>query len=288
MTPPELPSRRYGGKVADPSRWESFAPRVGDIVVSTPTKSGTTWVQGILALLISGDPQVDADISNKSPWLDISIPDVKEVLERLEAQGHRRHIKTHTPLDGIPIWPELRYISVYRHPIDVHFSFRKHITNMNENVLEECFPEDLSEGFRIFLEGEHRDGASLASIIDHYRSALALEPRENFLRLHYANMLRDLPGAFRRIADHVGITHPPDLEEELIEAATFKNMKSNAGRFELAVGQNFWTNDANFFDSASSNKWLGKLTEEDLAAYDVRTSELIGEGEREWLEWGES
>jgi len=283
---PTPPSRRYGGKIADMSRWDIFAPRIGDIVVSTPTKSGTTWIQGILALLISGDPEVNADLTTKAPWLDINTPDVSDVMAQLEAQDHRRQIKTHTPLDGIPIWSELRYISVYRHPIDVHFSFRKHVSNMNETVLEECFPGDLSDGFRIFLEGEHRDGASLASIIDHYRSALALDAHENFLRLHYADMTDDLQGAFRRIATHVGISYPPDLEAKLIQAATFKNMKANANRFALAAGQNFWTNDAAFFDSATSNKWLGKLTKQDLAAYDARMSDLLSTQERQWLEWG--
>lgn len=268
------------------SRWGVFTPRIGDIVVSTPTKSGTTWIQGILALLISGDPAVDANVATKAPWLDINTPDVHDVMARLEAQDHQRQIKTHTPFDGIPMWSELRYLSVYRHPIDVHFSFRKHVSNMNETVLEDCFPKNLSEGFRIFLEGEHRDGASLASIIDHYRSALALEVNENLLRLHYADMTDDLPNAFRRIASHVGISHPPELEARLIQAATFKNMKANANRFAIAAGQNFWTNDASFFDSASSNKWLGKLTKEDCAAYDARMSNPLGDCERQWLEWG--
>lgn len=286
ISAPLLPTRRYTSKIADPSRWEAFKPRVGDIVVSTPTKSGTTWIQGILALLISGDPKVDADVTNKAPWLDISIPELDKVMAQLEAQDHRRQIKTHTPLDGIPIWPDLRYITIFRHPIDIHFSFRKHLSNMNEDVLKECFPDDLSEGFRIFLQGKHRDGASLASIIDHYRSALAFDAHENCLRLHYADLLRDLHGAFARIAKHVGISHSQNLTEQLIQAATFKNMKANADRFALAAGQGFWTKDASFFDSASSNKWLGKLTEADLAAYDAKMMELLNADERFWLEWG--
>jgi aryl sulfotransferase len=44
-------------------------PRQGDIVVCAAPKSGTTWCQGILALLISGNPEVDADILNNAPWL---------------------------------------------------------------------------------------------------------------------------------------------------------------------------------------------------------------------------
>lgn len=182
-------------------------------------------------MLIAADPDVDANVSENAPWLDINTPELAQVLRRLQAQKHQRQIKTHTPLDGIPIWPELNYISVFRHPIDVHFSFRKHVSNMKETVLADCFPEDASEGFRIFIQGNHQDGASLAFIIDHYSSSLAFAARRNFLCLHYADMIADLGAAIHKIAAHVGVSHPPDLMARLLKAATFKNMKANADRF---------------------------------------------------------
>lgn len=283
---PKPPTRQYKGKITDPTRWDGFKPRVGDIVVSTPPKSGTTWVQGILALLISGDPLVNADVTNNAPWFDINVRDLNEVIAKLDAQNQRRQIKTHTPFDGIPVWPDLRYLSIYRHPIDVHFSFRKHLANMTEDVLGEVYPKDISAGFRIFLEGDHFDGASLSTVISHYRSALELEPFGNLLRLHYADMRRDLPGGIARIAQHVGISHPDDVIASLIDAASFENMKANADRFAVAAGNGFWRNDADFFDSATSNKWIGILTDDDLAAYDARMSELLNPEKRRWLEWG--
>lgn len=286
LGPPDLPSRDYPGKLAAPSRWYAFTPRAGDIVVSTPPKSGTTWVQGILVLLISGDPEVDAAVARIAPWIDIDTPEQDAILAAFDRQSQRRQLKTHTPFDGIPVWSGLRYISVYRHPIDMHFSFRSHVYNMRKEVLRDCFPANISEGFRIFLEGEHRDGASLTSIVDHYRSALARDARENFLRLHYADMVRDPAQAFRRIANHVGIFRPPELEAELLKAASFANMKANAGRFAVAARQGFWRNDADFFDNGTSNKWEGRLAPEDLATYDARISALLAPDERRWLEWG--
>lgn len=91
----------------DMLRWGAFTARAGDIVVSAPPKSGTAWAQGIVAMLIAGDPDVDANISENAPWLDINTPELAQVLGRLQAQKHQRQIKTHTPLDGIPIWSEL-------------------------------------------------------------------------------------------------------------------------------------------------------------------------------------
>lgn len=149
---PDIPRRKaYVEDISDSTRWDAFEPRPGDIVVTTPPKSGTTWTQSILAMLIAGDPATDADTAYKSPWIDISVRSVEEVMERLAAQEHRRQVKTHTPFDGIPYWSGLRYISVYRHPIDVHFSFRKHNANMAIEALNPFFPEDVEESFAYFF-----------------------------------------------------------------------------------------------------------------------------------------
>jgi aryl sulfotransferase len=284
---PEPPRRTYVDGVSDSSRWAAFVPRPGDIVVSTPPKSGTTWMQGILAMIIAGDPEVDAQTSMRSPWIDITIREIGEVMARLEAQEHRRQVKTHTPFDGIPYWSELRYVTVYRHPIDVHFSYRKHHANMARDVGQAAMPDDPSESFRDFL-AETVDHRGLGPVIDHYRCTLAREPRENLIRLHYADMLRDLPGAVAKVAAHVGIDHPPDLLAAIAEAATFDRMKANASRFAPSAGQGFWKADSGFFDSAASGKWEGLLTEEDLAAYDAAMDAALTPEERAWLEWGDA
>ncbi|MFZ7089790.1 sulfotransferase domain-containing protein [Primorskyibacter sp. 2E233] len=285
LTPFEPAQTTYSGPESDPARWNSFEPRAGDIVVNTPPKSGTTWTQGILAMLISGQPDVDAQTSMKSPWIDMKLRPLEDVLARLAAQDHRRQVKSHTPFDGLPYWSELRYITVYRNPIDVHFSFRNHVRNMNIDLVDALYPDDPSESFRIFLRGDHGEG-SLAGVVNHYTQTLAREDRGNLLRLHYADMTRDLAAAVAKIADHVGITHPPELMAAIVDAARFDSMKANAHRFTPSAGQGFWKADAGFFDSATSNKWEGQLTKDDLAAYDAAISDLLTPEERVWLEWG--
>jgi hypothetical protein len=42
---------------------------------------------------------------------------------------HRRFIKTHTPLDGVPRRDEVTYIAVIRHPLDVALSNADHFEN---------------------------------------------------------------------------------------------------------------------------------------------------------------
>src|ERR1022692_2359371 len=113
---------RYQSPEEDSGRWSNFPFRDGDIVISTRSKTGTTWVQMICALLIFHAPELPAPIAQLSPWLDHLITPREEVYARLAAQQHRRFIKTHTPLDGIPLDPRATYIVTARHPLDTAVS----------------------------------------------------------------------------------------------------------------------------------------------------------------------
>ena len=57
----------------DSSRWEVYEPEVGDIVVTTSYKSGTTFTQQILYNMLvqntAGD-ETFPDLGSVSPWLD--------------------------------------------------------------------------------------------------------------------------------------------------------------------------------------------------------------------------
>ncbi len=99
-------------------------------------------------------------------------------------------------------------------------------------------------------------------------------------------MLRDLPHAFGQITKLIDVDHDAGVMNTLIEAARFDKMRANSDRFAPSAGQGFWKNDKNFFDSATSNKWDGKLTDAELAAYDFHMSQLLHPVERRWLEWG--
>src|SRR5436305_1286897 len=102
--------RRYAAGDADNARWDGFELRPGDIVISTPSKCGTTWTQQLCALLVFDGPDLPAPLSDLSPWLDQKTRTVDEVHRMLGAQPHRRFIKTHSPLDGVPDHPEVTYL----------------------------------------------------------------------------------------------------------------------------------------------------------------------------------
>ncbi|MEO0939005.1 MAG: sulfotransferase domain-containing protein [Pseudomonadota bacterium] len=285
--------RLYLGPLTDNRRWDWVALRASDVVVATPPKSGTTWMQTIVALLASGDPNVVTEPAVRMPWVDIRYREIDEVAARIGAMAGRRCLKSHTPLDGLPVEADAQFICVFRHPLDAHFSYRKHLKNLNmTHVFAHWFPEEDPDGvtFRRFLdggpEGYDGDAMPLAHILRHYAAARAAGARSNVSLFHYADMSRDLPGTFARVAALMGVSYPADVVKALIAAAGFDHMRANAARYAPGGGTGFMKDDAAFFDSGSSGKWEGKLSTAELAAYDAAMDAALDPEARAWLEFG--
>ena len=282
----------YLGPLTDNRRWDHVEIRPDDVFVVTPPKCGTTWMQTIVALLLSGDPEVETELSIKMPWIDIRFREISEVAARLEAMPHRRSMKSHTPMDGIPLHDTAQYFCVFRHPLDAHFSYRKHLKNLPLRWFDHWYPDEDPDGitFRRFLdggaEGFDGDAMTLAHILRHYQAAKALAARPNVTLFHYADMTRDLAGTFAAVAGMLGISHPAPVMQRLIDAATFENMKANAPRFAPAGGKGFMKSDSEFFHSGTSGKWYGELNAAELACYDTMMDAHLTPSARAWLEYG--
>lgn len=283
----------YLGPLTDNRRWDMVKIRPDDVIVVSPPKCGTTWMQTIVALLLSGDPEVETELSFKMPWVDIRVREMAEVAERLEAMTHRRSLKSHTPMDGLPLDGRAQYICVFRHPLDAHFSYRLHLRNLPMPFFGMWYPEDDPERvtFRRFLdggaEGFDGDAMPLAHILRHYKAAKALAARPNVTMLHYADMTRDLPATFAHLAKLLDAPHSDAVMERLIQTASFDNMRAKAERYAPAGGKGFMESDAAFFHSGSSGKWEGALSEAELSAYDAIMDAQLSPAERAWLEYGD-
>ena len=70
-----------------------------------------------------------------SPWIEWRRRPIEEIREALEAQTHRRFLKTHLPLDGLPYHANVRYICVSRDPRDVFMSFLNHYGNYTDDLM---------------------------------------------------------------------------------------------------------------------------------------------------------
>lgn len=83
----------------DSTIWNDFNFRNDDIVISSSAKSGATWLQQIIAQLLSNGEE-GMEVAEMSPWLDLRVPPKEVKLPMAEAQTHRRIADfIQTPID---------------------------------------------------------------------------------------------------------------------------------------------------------------------------------------------
>ena len=127
----------YRSLMTDNMRWDALELRAGDIIITTPSKCGMTWTQRLVSLLVFDGPDLPGPLSTVSPWFDQTIRSLDEVVAVLQAQQHRRFIKTHTPLDGLVLDDRVTYICVGRDPRDAAMSMLHQTENMDRDRVRE-------------------------------------------------------------------------------------------------------------------------------------------------------
>jgi aryl sulfotransferase len=293
---------RYRSDDEDSGRWEGFGFRPGDIVISTRSKSGTTWMQMICALLVFGTPELPEPIARLSPWLDWLVTPRDEIFARLGAQPHRRIIKTHTPLDGIPLDPAATYIVVGRHPLDMAVSLYYQGDNIDRDKLRLLTggkPEPdaaasparrpLHQWLLDWIDSQDRPDEqldSLPGVMWHLSDAWVrrTEPDDDgpaVILVHYADLAADLAGQMRGLARLLSVEIPNDRWPELIRAATFDEMRARASRNIPAPGGVLKDPEA-FFRRGRSGEGHEVLTEDEQARYYARAAQL---GPPDLLRW---
>lgn len=291
---PRVSGMRYTSDDEDSARWNGFPFRAGDIVISTRSKSGTTWMQMICALLIFRTPDLPAPLSTISPWLDWLIVPRDEVYARLEAQQHRRFIKTHTPLDGIPLDPRATYIVVARHPLDMAVSLFHQSENLDRHRIADLtgtpVPAQPAARARpplhdVLTSWIDRDVDpaealdSLPGVMWHLADAWRRRHEPNVVLVHYADLSADLAGEMTRIAGRLGLPAP---ESELVAAAGFARMRARAK--DLAPDPAGIMKDTSaFFRRGASGAGRELLTDAEFSHYLNRAAMMAPADLLTWL-----
>ena len=60
------------------------------------------------------------------PWVDLRVPPRQVKLPEIEAQTHRRFLKTHLPVDALVFSPKAKYLYIGRDGRDVMWSLHNH------------------------------------------------------------------------------------------------------------------------------------------------------------------
>lgn len=287
---------RYTSADEDSARWNGFPFRNGDIVISTRSKTGTTWVQMICALLIFQRPDLPDSLSNLSPWLDWLITPRNDVYARLASQDHRRFIKTHTPLDGLPSTRRATFIVTGRHPLDMAVSLYHQGDNLDRLRMRELVGRTepapptrnrpLLHQWLIEWIGQDVDPKSsldsLPGLLWHLTGAWRRRSEPNVVLVHYDDLVADLNGEMHRLASRLAITVPEETWPTLVEAATFAHMRARAG--SLAPDPSGILKDRSvFFRRGTSGAGREVLTEPELGEYYRRVSGMAPEDLLDWL-----
>lgn len=278
----------------DSTRWNDFRFRDDDVIVATYGKSGTTWTQQIVGQLVfAGEPSVN--ISEISPWLDLRIMP-PETGAMLEAQQHRRIIKTHLPVDALVFSPKAKYLYIGRDGRDVVWSFYNHHANANElwyqalnttpglvgPPIERPDP-DIRRYFRTWLD---ENGAPLWSFWENISSWWAVRDLPNVKLVHFNDLKADLGGQMREIAEFLEVDIPESKWPEIIEHCGFDYMKAHAELVAPLGGAIFEGGAKTFINKGVNGRWRDMLSADDIAAYERKALAELGPDCAEWLAKG--
>lgn len=285
-------TREFHNHHFDSTVWNDFAFRDDDIVISTYGKSGTTWVQQIVSQLIF-DGEEGLPVADMSPWLDLRVPPNEVKLAAVEAQTHRRFVKTHLPVDALVYSPRAKYIYIGRDGRDVVWSFYNHHANANElwyQALNETPglvgppiakpPESVRQYFHDWLGN---DGHPFAPFWENVRSWWAIRDLPNVLMIHFARLKEDMPGEIRRIAAFLDIAVDESNWDAILEHCSFAYMKANATP-SVPLGGIFWDGGAEtFINKGTNGRWRDALNQEECAAYEAAAERELGPACARWL-----
>jgi aryl sulfotransferase len=290
----------YRNHHLDSTRWDHFNVRDGDIVVTTAYKAGTTWTQRILAALVLGLERDGRALSEISPWVDARfMGPIEPMIELLDAQQHRRFVKSHLAADGFGTsgsevrrgWP--------RHPGRVHVVVeplrrvhRPRLLAVQRSRTSGCqfrcperavdlWPRWIGEGW---FEWEP-DGWPFWSHHHHLSTWWQWRDLPNVYFIHFGDLLADTEGEMRRLAFYCEIEVPEERWPAIVDAVQLDAMRKDAKRDGGGASMIFEGGIDRFLFKGTNGRWKGVLSADDLALYE-QAATTLDPGLRAWLERG--
>lgn len=279
----------------DSTVWNDIKFRDDDIVIATYAKSGTTWVQQIISQLIF-DGKENLPTAEMSPWVDLRIPPKEVKLPEIEAQTHRRFLKTHLPVDALVFSEKAKYLYIGRDARDLMWSMHNHhatanamwydaLNNTPGRVGPEIAPPPASpaEYFENWLDN---DGAPFWPFWENIRSWWAIRDLPNVKLIHFADLKRDMSGQIRAIAEFLDIEISADSMGDILRHCSFDYMKENASA-SVPLGGAFWDGGAQtFIHKGQNGRWREELSPKTSAKYLAQAIQELGPDCAAWLTGG--
>jgi len=222
--------------------------RDGDVVISVPAKSGTTWMMNIVHQLRTGGDPSFRDVYEEVPWLELverpgQTPDERLARWRSLPTTRRRGFKTHAAPPVVPYVapgsgsPDVRYVVVLRNPEEAIVSLKPFIEQHTQAFFDLWqFPRDvlMRPSFAAFYD-EIAEPMGFADMLFGFVAAWwPLRHAPNVRIVHFADLKRDHERSIRAIADFLGFAPTPAQWPVILECCSFAWMKQHEQKFELA------------------------------------------------------
>jgi aryl sulfotransferase len=294
---PALPTktREMHNHHIDSTVWNDIEFRDDDIVISTYAKSGTSWMQQIVSQLIF-QGQKGLPVAEMSPWVDLRVPPKEVKLPGIEAQTHRRFMKTHLPVDALVFSEKAKYIYIGRDGRDVMWSLHNHHATANDMWYDALNKTPGRVGPEIGKPSESKadyftnwldnDGAPFWPFWENVKSWWELRNLPNVKLVHFADLKHDMPGQIADIAKFLEIEVSDDVMKNILHQCSFDYMKHNASA-ATPLGGAFWDGGAKtFIHKGTNGRWKEELPEAESIRYEKEAVVQLGAECAEWLQSG--
>ena len=214
-----------------------------------------------------GPKPLPARLSEISPWIDARfMGPLQPILDRLDAQRHRRFIKSHLAVDGLRFFPQAKYIVVGRDTRDVFMSLFNHYSSYTDMMFElfndsdrpgpefpRC-PATPGELPLVWAKagwfGWESDGWPFWSHHHHLSTWWAIRERPNVLFVHFGDLKADPQTEMRRIAEFCAI----DVSEDSWPARFVQRSDSTPCATKHATSMTAWPWSGRAAQTASSTR----------------------------------
>ena len=280
----------------DSTIWNDYKFRDDDIIISTYAKTGTTWVQQIVSQLIF-DGEEGLPVADMSPWLDLRVPPKDVKLAEVEAQTHRRFVKTHLPVEALVFSPKVKYLYIARDGRDVVWSLYNHHSTANDlwyEALNETpglvgppMTKPVDSIVQYYHEWLDNDGYPFWSFWENVRSWWEVRHLPNVMLVHFSNLKKDMPKGILRIAGFLDIDINEEKWHKILKHCSFDYMKANATP-SVPLGGAFWDGGAEqFIYKGVNGRWRKLLNSTETKKYDGLAVKELGKECAAWLTTGE-
>jgi hypothetical protein len=237
-----------------------FRPRPTDVYVATDPRSGTTWMQFLVYLLVSERTLAFDHISQVSPWFERSLALGTRTADDFSRLPSPRVFKSHLR----PAWVPTpgRVIYVERDGLDVlvsyfHF-YRSHLG----------FEGTFDEFYERFMEGT----LQYRSWFDHVQAWRAAARDRSVLWVRYEEMKDQPETTIERVAEYLGRPVDAVVRAEIASMVAYDFMKAHESKFdpitEHLIDRRFLP--GSFIRSGESGVGKGRLDARQIERFETR------------------